>query len=96
MALLIYSKFGQGTFSQYINVNPMSDPIAKKPGCFTHEQAASIPLVALTAFACLDWLPPSTTSQRKIIIRGASGGTGSWLIQCEVHEAPFYHSSLII
>jgi NADPH:quinone reductase-like Zn-dependent oxidoreductase len=74
-------QFGQGTFSQYINVNPSSDPIAKKPGCFSHEQAASIPLVALTAFACLDWLPPPATSQRKVIIRGASGGTGSWLIQ---------------
>jgi len=78
---LLFHIFGQGTFSQYINVNPTSDPIAKNPGCFTHEQAASIPLVVLTAFACLDWLPPPTTAQRRVIIRGASGGTGSWLIQ---------------
>lgn len=51
----------------------------------THAQAASIPLVALTAYACLSWLPPSGVSasqrQRKVIIRGASGGTGTWLVQ---------------
>ncbi|KAE8442857.1 hypothetical protein EG329_002599 [Mollisiaceae sp. DMI_Dod_QoI] len=71
------------TFSEYINVNPTSDPVAKKPNCLTHEQAASIPLVALTAYACLDWLPPPppTGTQRKVIIRGASGGTGHWLVQ---------------
>ncbi|KAG0651342.1 Reticulon-4-interacting [Hyphodiscus hymeniophilus] len=78
---LTYPKFGQGTFSQYINVNPASDPVAKKPGCLTHQQAASIPLVALTAFACLAWLPPPATAQRRVIIIGASGGTGSWLVQ---------------
>ncbi len=47
----------------------------------THEQAASIPLVALTAYACLDWLPPPSITPRRVIIRGASGGTGSWLVQ---------------
>ncbi|KUJ24550.1 quinone oxidoreductase [Mollisia scopiformis] len=78
---LLFQAFGQGTFSEYININPASNPIAKKPNCFTHEQAASIPLVALTAYACLDWLPPQTGSQRRVIIRGASGGTGMWLVQ---------------
>ena len=62
-------------------MNPTSDPVAKKRGCMSHEQAASVPLVALTAYACLDWLPRFTGSQRKVIIRGASGGTGSWLVQ---------------
>jgi len=81
---LLFHVFGQGTFSQYINVNPASDPVVKKPTSLSHESAASIPLVALTAFACLDWLPPPTQggSQRRVVIRGASGGTGSWLVQC--------------
>ena len=74
-------QFGQGTFSEYINVNPSEDPVAKKPGCFTHVEAASIPLVALTSYACLEWLPKTPTAQRKVVIRGASGGTGTWLVQ---------------
>ncbi|CAG8958386.1 hypothetical protein HYFRA_00011063 [Hymenoscyphus fraxineus] len=81
---LLFHVFGQGTFSQYINVNPASDPVAKKPTSLTHEQASSIPLVAMTAFSCLEWLPqllPSSTSSRKVAIRGASGGTGMWLVQ---------------
>jgi NADPH:quinone reductase-like Zn-dependent oxidoreductase len=60
--------------------------VAKNPGCFSHEQAASIPLVALTAYACLDWLPPPGISQRKVVIRGASGGTGLFLVQCKLHH----------
>ncbi|KAF4632690.1 hypothetical protein G7Y89_g5443 [Cudoniella acicularis] len=27
------------------------------------------------------WLPPQSSHQRRVIIRGASGGTGSWLVQ---------------
>ncbi|KAN0093758.1 GroES-like protein [Hyaloscypha variabilis] len=78
---LLFHIFGQSTFSEYINVNPSTDPVAKKPGCLTHEEAASIPLVALTAYACLEWLPPASSFQRKVVIRGASGGTGTWLVQ---------------
>ncbi|KAK6583412.1 hypothetical protein PZA11_004488 [Diplocarpon coronariae] len=78
---LLFHIFGQGTFSEYIRVNPASDPVAKKPTSLTHEQAASIPLVGLTAYACLEWLPVPSDTQRKVVIRGASGGTGSWLIQ---------------
>jgi len=39
--------------------------------------------VALTAFACLDWLPPplSATAQRTVVVRGASGGVGYWVVQ---------------
>lgn len=47
----------------------------------THEEAASIPLVALTGYACLEWLSPASNTQRRVAIRGASGGTGTWLVQ---------------
>jgi NADPH:quinone reductase-like Zn-dependent oxidoreductase len=85
--LILRNKFGEGTFSQYIKVNPLSDPIAKKPTSFTHEEAASVPLVALTAFSCLDWLPVVQGTQRRVIVRGASGGTGSWIIQRKIFPA---------
>ncbi|KAH7319485.1 hypothetical protein BKA65DRAFT_514611 [Rhexocercosporidium sp. MPI-PUGE-AT-0058] len=78
---LLFHIFGQATFSEYINLNPATDPVAKKPSGLTHEQAAAIPLVALTAYACLEWLPEPSKSQRRVVIRGASGGTGSWLVQ---------------
>lgn len=96
--LLIFSiQFGQGTFSEYISINPASDPVAKKPTALTHEQAASIPLVALTAYACLEWLPSPSTARRRVVIRGASGGTGSWLVQRESElwsgDTPYRSSS---
>ncbi|KAH7403297.1 hypothetical protein BKA64DRAFT_445819 [Cadophora sp. MPI-SDFR-AT-0126] len=102
---LLFHIFGQATFSEYINVNPATDPVAKKPSALTHEQAAAIPLVALTAYACLEWLPTHTSSERRVIIRGASGGTGSWLVQiakivydchvtaiCSAKNAPYVKS----
>ncbi|KAI9648816.1 hypothetical protein NHQ30_003457 [Ciborinia camelliae] len=79
---LLFQVFGQGTFSQYIAVDPSSDPVVKKPNCLSHEAAASIPLVTLTMFAALEWLPASKRDgERKVIVRGASGGCGSWAVQ---------------
>jgi NADPH:quinone reductase-like Zn-dependent oxidoreductase len=42
-----------------------------------------VPLVTLTAFACLDRLPPLAPggAQRKVVVAGASGGTGMWCVQ---------------
>jgi NADPH:quinone reductase-like Zn-dependent oxidoreductase len=73
----------EGTFTQYLNVLP-GEPIAKKPKSLNHHEAAAIPLVVLTAFACLDWLPTETQSpntKRRVIISGASGGVGIWCVQ---------------
>jgi len=48
-----------------------------------------MPLVALTAFACLDWLPSQNGSQqRRVVVRGGSGGTGSIIIQCQSQNFP--------
>ncbi|KAI4627522.1 uncharacterized protein J4E87_004086 [Alternaria ethzedia] len=75
----------EGTFTQHLSINPTSEPIAKKPTTLSHHEAAAIPLVVLTAFACLDWLPsPSSSpspSQRRVIVSGASGGVGMWCVQ---------------
>jgi NADPH:quinone reductase-like Zn-dependent oxidoreductase len=71
----------EGTFSQYVNITP-ADPIAKKPSKWSFEEAAAVPLVVLTAFACLDWLPPETDGKRRVVVNGASGGVGIWCVQC--------------
>jgi NADPH:quinone reductase-like Zn-dependent oxidoreductase len=74
---------GEGTFTQYLSVVP-GEPIAKKPKSLNHQEAAAIPLVVLTAFACLDWLPTETQSpnvKRRVIVSGASGGVGIWCVQ---------------
>lgn len=74
----------EGTFTQYLKIMP-GEPIAKKPKNLSHEEAAAIPLVVLTAFAILDWLPQESQtpnkSQRRVIISGASGGVGIWCVQ---------------
>ncbi|KAH7378723.1 hypothetical protein BKA66DRAFT_421101 [Pyrenochaeta sp. MPI-SDFR-AT-0127] len=73
----------EGTFAQYLTIQP-GEPIAKMPSNLNFHEAAAIPLVALTAFACLDWLPTETqspSSQRRVIVSGASGGVGGWCVQ---------------
>jgi NADPH:quinone reductase-like Zn-dependent oxidoreductase len=73
----------EGTFTQYLCVAP-GEPIAKKPKTLSYQEAAAIPLVVLTAFACLDWLPPESQSpneKRRIVVSGASGGVGIWCVQ---------------
>lgn len=75
----------EGTFTHYLAITPTTEPIAKKPSTLTHHEAAATPLVVLTAFAILDWLPAPSTSpnpaQRRVIVSGASGGVGMWCVQ---------------
>lgn len=73
----------EGTFTQYLSIAP-GEPIAKKPKTLSYEEAAAVPLVVLTAFACLDWLPTESNSpneKRRVVISGASGGVGIWCVQ---------------
>ncbi|KAJ4384655.1 hypothetical protein N0V86_000256 [Didymella sp. IMI 355093] len=76
---------GQGTFTQYLKITPASEPVAKIPKAWGFEEAAAVPLVVLTAFACLDWLPAESKSpngsERRVVISGASGGVGMWAVQ---------------
>ncbi len=62
-----------------------ADPIARKPAQWSHEEAAAVPLVVLTAFACLDWLPAERPEDgmRRVVVAGASGGVGMWCVQRE-------------
>ena len=76
---------GEGTFTQYLRIIPGSESIAKMSMVWSFEEAAAVPLVALTAFACLDWLPARAKGpngkQKRVIVSGASGGVGTWCVQ---------------
>ncbi|KAL6709586.1 hypothetical protein ACN47E_001521 [Coniothyrium glycines] len=77
----------QGSFAKYIAVDVDREPLARKPLLLAHAQAAAVPLVALTAYAVLDWLPSSPSPRardaapRRVIVAGASGGVGMWVVQ---------------
>lgn len=81
----IYSRpsdFHIGTFAQYIAIN--ENDVALKPSNLTMEEAASIPLVALTAWQAL---VESARLKKgdKVFIQAGSGGVGTIAIQLAKH-----------
>ncbi|KEP53895.1 alcohol dehydrogenase [Rhizoctonia solani 123E] len=73
---------GNGTNQAYLTV-PETAPIVPKPANLSHTEAASLPLVFLTSYTGLvlrgglDRDPEVNTAQNaKVLIVGASGGTG--------------------
>ncbi len=75
----------EGTFTRFLKIAPAREPIARVPRAWKFGDAAAVPLVVLTAFACLDWLPAVEKSpngqQRRVVVSGASGGVGMWCVQ---------------
>lgn len=67
-----------GTFAEFISVNQKS--LALKPRNVSMEQAASLPLVALTAWQVLVECAHLKKGQ-KVLIHAGSGGVGSIAIQ---------------
>jgi len=85
----IYSRpadFHIGTFAQYIAINEKD--VALKPKNLTMEEAASIPLVGLTAWQALI---ENTDLQKgqKVFIQAGSGGVGTFAIQLAKHLGAF-------
>jgi NADPH:quinone reductase-like Zn-dependent oxidoreductase len=70
--------FGRGTgFAEYVGAG---DAIALKPSHLSFEEAAAVPLAALTALQALrdhGQLQPG----QKVLINGASGGVGTFAVQ---------------
>jgi NADPH:quinone reductase-like Zn-dependent oxidoreductase len=71
-----------GTFAEFVMVKEAD--IARKPAGLSHEEAASLPLVALTAW---QGLVSKANLQRgqKVLIHAGSGGVGSIAIQIAKH-----------
>jgi NADPH:quinone reductase-like Zn-dependent oxidoreductase len=71
-----------GTFAEYIAIDEAD--IALKPQNLTIEEAASIPLVGLTAWQALVEVGKIKTGQ-KVFIQAGSGGVGTFAIQLAKH-----------
>jgi NADPH:quinone reductase-like Zn-dependent oxidoreductase len=71
-----------GTFAEFISIN--EDDVAIKPKALTMEEAASIPLVGLTAWQALVEVGKVKPGQ-KVFIQAGSGGVGTFAIQLAKH-----------
>lgn len=71
-----------GTFAEFISMN--EDDVAIKPKKITMEEAASIPLVGLTAWQALIERANLKKGQ-KVFIQAGSGGVGTFAIQLAKH-----------
>ncbi|MDQ5930020.1 MAG: hypothetical protein QG594_1803 [Bacteroidota bacterium] len=80
------SDYKIGTFAEYIAVN--ENDLAPKPKNLTMEEAASIPLVGLTAWQALVELANVKKGQ-KVFIQAGSGGVGTFAIQLAKHLGAF-------
>lgn len=67
-----------GGFAQYVCAK--ETVLAPKPPCITFEQAASVPMAAITALQGLRDLG-RLQSEQKVLINGASGGVGTFAVQ---------------
>jgi alcohol dehydrogenase len=74
--------FRIGTFAEFVAVK--EDSLAIKPGNITMEEAASIPLVGLTAWQALVERAKLEKGQ-KVFIQAGSGGVGAFAIQLARH-----------
>ncbi len=75
-----------GTFAEYISVNEAD--LALKPRDLTMDEAASIPLVGLTAWQALVEIADLKKGQ-KVFIQAGSGGVGTFAIQLAKYLGAF-------
>jgi NADPH:quinone reductase-like Zn-dependent oxidoreductase len=73
--------FGHGAFAEYIAVPQGS--LARKPANLTFEQAAAVPLAAVTAIQGLR--AGGLQAGQHVLIIGASGGIGTFAVQIAKH-----------
>lgn len=74
--------FRIGTFAEFVAVKEAS--LALKPGGLTMEEAASLPLVGLTAWQALVEMA-GLRKEQKVFIQAGSGGVGTFAIQLAKH-----------
>jgi alcohol dehydrogenase len=71
-----------GCYAEYVCIDERQ--VARKPSNIDHQQAASMPLVGLTAYQCIIDKGKLQAGQRVLIHAGA-GGVGSFAIQLAKH-----------
>jgi NADPH:quinone reductase-like Zn-dependent oxidoreductase len=76
---------GYGGFAEYVSV-PL-DVIALKPANLSFEEAAAVPMAALTALQGLRH-HGELTPEQKVLINGASGGVGTFAVQIAKSYGP--------
>ena len=72
---------GKGSFAEYAVAR--EDKLAAKPAALTFEQAAAIPVSAITALHAVTDIAGVEPDQR-VLVTGASGGVGSYAVQLAV------------
>ena len=78
---LIYARLDQSTGGAYAEYAAVSKQVAAaKPNNMTHEEAATVPLAAMTALQALQNKGKIEAGQ-KVLINGASGGVGTFAVQ---------------
>jgi NADPH:quinone reductase-like Zn-dependent oxidoreductase len=70
---------GAGTFSEYVSVREDS-AVLRKPDSLTFEQAASVPVAALTALQAVRH-KGHIRPRHKVLVNGAAGGVGTFVVQ---------------
>jgi NADPH:quinone reductase len=70
-----------GTYAEYTAVAPgvKTEPIARIPDGVSDEQAAALPVAAVTALGSLEVL--GLTAGQRLVIMGATGGVGGYAVQ---------------
>jgi NADPH:quinone reductase-like Zn-dependent oxidoreductase len=71
------SECGFGAFAEYVCVPEKA--LALKPSNLTFEEAAIVPLAALAALQ--GWRLGALQAGQKVVVKGASGGAGSYAVQ---------------
>jgi NADPH:quinone reductase-like Zn-dependent oxidoreductase len=83
----IFAMIGlMGGYAEYVVTNPAF--LARKPRNLSFEEAAAIPLAALTAWAALFDAAGLAAGQR-VLIHAAAGGVGSFAVQLAHHKGAY-------
>ena len=70
-----------GAYAEYTAVAPgvKTEPLARIPDGVTDEQAAALPIPAITALGSLELL--GVTADQHLVVMGATGGVGGYAVQ---------------
>jgi len=74
----VFGLLRDGGFAEYVSVH--ADLLARKPANLSYEQAAAVPMAAVTALLAVRDVGRLEKGQR-VLVNGASGGVGTFAVQ---------------